>query len=281
MFQGTFDLWVMPVPVTEFPYTGYILTKAKYTNTEICMENIISWDKLKNVSSIANGPGRKALTVNMPWSSALLVMIEIILAGIGHSGYDYYDRFVKYDNKRKSTDNLKTTKKKMAIEWADSDDDFEPETKEKNKGIKPKNTNSVNRKTINQKKCVYDNPKPGSSSTMTPVDTPSTGTSMDNEATPLLDSESESEEVVEPPTPPTNYNAPVARSKSLEQSEIESQNLTPKRNKTAKASPRPTSFCLFYWFTPSHNRPGPTSRWRTRCASPQTRRTMRNQVRQY
>ena len=50
--------------------------------------------------------------------------MEISLVGLGYSADDYFDRDVKYDNKRKSTDNKKPLKKPGKQRNSDDSDIF-------------------------------------------------------------------------------------------------------------------------------------------------------------
>ena len=112
----------MSVPVEHLHHTGFILSKAGYYRPDIKMEKIVLWSSLEKISSLANGPGKTCLLMNLPWSSALLVLIEIILVGMGLSCEEYFDRDVVYANKRKSTDNLNPLNKVNTKK--NSDDDF-------------------------------------------------------------------------------------------------------------------------------------------------------------
>ena len=278
ILQCSFYVWEMSVPVEHLHQTGFILAKAGYYRPDIKMERIVPWKSLEKMSSLANGPGKQFLLMNMPWSSALLVLIELILVGMGLSCEDYFDRDVIYSNKRKSADNLKPPRKLMKNK--NSDDDFM--TVEKSK--KPK--------TVAKKaKCVASSkPKSGHSALTTPESCSSTGPTSASrprsvisegpvyetgtmvsrpsvimnrtsnhqapaqsnfqKSTLAFESESDTEsDELEPLTPPLKRNPKVTISKQLAEKEISSQNKTPPRNSQAQASPRPTSHCLFDWHT--------------------------------
>ena len=111
-------------------HTAYLLPKAKYMKEFIKMENIVSWEKLEKMVSLSNGPKEGGLAIKMPWTCVLKVLLEITLVGLEKDPATYFDRNVKYENKRKSKDfgnnNKNTKKKKKTGIIIDSDADFVP-----------------------------------------------------------------------------------------------------------------------------------------------------------
>ena len=117
----------MTVPVKFLVHTSYILTKAKFTMPEVCMEYIIGWDKLTNIGSLSNGPGSSSLKVKMPWTSVLKVLLETTLVCMEKDPDMHFDTNVKYEKKRKSIDGtLNETRKAKKGNSMDSEKDFVP-----------------------------------------------------------------------------------------------------------------------------------------------------------
>ena len=137
----------------QLSHTKFIITKTLYKKKTISLENIIPWEKLANINSIANGPDLSQLAIPMAWSSVLKLLLEITLIILKKDPDTYFDRSVTY-----------TTKKRKSIEkivkevQANSDDDFvDPAPKVKK-----------------QKKTVLDNKQKTTESTKTLTNTAAT-----------------------------------------------------------------------------------------------------------
>ena len=89
--------------------TKYILAKANYVKKKVSLECIIQWGKLDTIPSIANGPNLSELSVNMPWSGFLKLLIEITLIGLNKDPEQYVDSEVSYENKKRKHVKAKKT----------------------------------------------------------------------------------------------------------------------------------------------------------------------------
>ena len=237
------------------------------------MESIIAWEKLDTIPSIANGPKLSELTVNMPWSGFLKLLIEICLIGLDKDPEKYVDSDISYENKKRK--NVKVAKMlvKQNNEKVDSDDDFVEQNKKKSKlNIEKRGKTLVKTlkgsviqsvivaatqhaprqvlqpDTVQQQAIPMVQTENRCSVILTQKHAMQSSVNIDTDTHDKSDTENSSDDEVEPITPPTKYNKHVTRSKQLEELGLKDQEKTPERRNSLKLrSPRPTSKCFSNW----------------------------------
>ena len=70
-------IWSMEIETKKIVHTKKALSKSGFSRHNLSLSDILDWTSLAAAPSIAKGPGKTSLKVNMPWTSVLRLIIEV------------------------------------------------------------------------------------------------------------------------------------------------------------------------------------------------------------
>ena len=75
-------VWDVESQVTDLKLTGHLLRRSGCQGEIISMAKVVSWEDMKNATSVAKGPGAGNLKLKIAWVSVLRVFIEVRISRI-------------------------------------------------------------------------------------------------------------------------------------------------------------------------------------------------------